>query len=102
MDEELCDHEVFEGRCATGEIIDILSAEYGHIEVGKCIETDTGFLGCKADVFGIMQQRCTGKQSCQLRVDSQELRTTKPCIQGITLYLKVAYICVKGIVRKIN
>ena len=97
MDEEFCDYESFEAQCLTGEHMEILIAEYGHMEIGKCIKNDFGYLGCKADVTSILERRCNGKRQCELEMNDQELRATQPCtVVGITLYLKVSYVCFKG------
>ena len=75
----------------------MLSAEYGHISVGKCVKADIlGVLGCKADVIGIFERRCSGKQSCEMDVQDEQLRDTSPCQTGIVVYLEATYACVKG------
>ena len=93
---EYCDYETFQAQCAPGEIIQMLSAEYGHIGVGKCVKADIGFLGCKADVIGIFDRICSGKQSCEMYVRDEQLRDTSPCVTGIAVYLEATYACVKG------
>ena len=75
----------------------MLSAEYGHIRVGKCVKADIlGILGCKADVIGIFDRRCSGKQRCEMDVQDAQLRDTSPCVTGIDVYLEATYACVKG------
>lgn len=93
---EYCDTETFKVTCAPDELMQVLSAEYGHMDVGKCIESDTGNLGCKTDVKGILKRRCEGQSSCVIEVLDQELRNTKPCKRGIYVYLWATYACLKG------
>ncbi|ELU05611.1 hypothetical protein CAPTEDRAFT_217455 [Capitella teleta] len=90
---EYCDYEHFEPRCNSGQNIHILSAYYGHIEVGKCVKTDLGHLGCQVDVIDIMRRICNGKSTCELAVDDQQLRDTQPCASGLDIYLKVTFVC---------
>lgn len=93
---EYCDHESFEASCSPGETVIIGGAEYGHMAKGKCVQVNLGVFGCRADVSDILNDHCTGKESCSLRVDDEALRETKPCSVGISVYLKATYFCVKG------
>lgn len=92
---EYCSHETFNARCSTGEIIQILSAHYGHISLGRCIKVDVGHFGCMADVTGALSIMCNEEQSCQMDVDSDELRSLEPC-PGMAVFLKISYACLKG------
>lgn len=95
--EEFCDFDVnFSASCNSGEILQIIWADYGHMEIGKCIKVDIGFLGCKADVTGMLSGRCDGKQACEVSVLDQQFRDTEPCTPGINVYLRVSYACLKG------
>lgn len=95
MEGEYCNYETFTGRCASGEVIQILQAEYGHISLGRCIKVDIGHFGCKADVTSQLSRHCNGQQSCEFYVDSEELRSLEPC-PGMAVFLKVSYACLKG------
>ena len=95
--DEYCDHEVFRADCSTGDIIMMQSATYGHMQIGKCIEADLGYLGCKADVMDIMDDRCSGKKSCDIQTVDESLRETRPCIIGIGVYLSASYTCIRAI-----
>ena len=95
--DEYCDYETFRAQCNSGQIIMMQSAVFGHMEVGKCIKTDIGFLGCKANVIDLLDERCSGKQQCELRVDDESLREFQPCVDGIELYLDAQFTCIKTI-----
>ncbi|ELU05605.1 hypothetical protein CAPTEDRAFT_217449 [Capitella teleta] len=95
-DGEFCDYEEFSANCNDGEVLQILQAAYGHIEVGKCVIADIGFLGCQADVTDIIKNVCNGKKSCFIEVNDQKLRDTAPCQPGIEKYVQASYACLKA------
>ncbi|ELU05618.1 hypothetical protein CAPTEDRAFT_217462 [Capitella teleta] len=94
---DYCDYESFSANCASGEILQILKAEYGHIKIGKCIEADTGSLGCKSDVTAILSTACNGKGACDMLVTDKKFRDTHPCQKGFALQLEAEYACLKAI-----
>ena len=83
-------------NCAADEIIVIGSATYGHMTLGRCVEFDTGHLGCQSDVYGILDNLCSGKRRCSIPVDDKAFRDTAPCRRGVDVYLQVSFSCVKG------
>ena len=93
---EYCDHETFQPRCNPDEHIVIISAIYGHMQKGKCIELDTPYFGCKKDVKHVLDSLCSGKVSCSVQTNADVLRRTKPCSRGILVYLDATFACVKG------
>ncbi|ELU05617.1 hypothetical protein CAPTEDRAFT_228995 [Capitella teleta] len=94
---DYCDHESFSANCASGEILQILDAQYGHIRIGKCIEADLGLFGCKAEVTDILQAACNGKRSCEISVDDNRFRDTQPCQKGVTLQVEARYACLSAV-----
>ncbi|ELU05609.1 hypothetical protein CAPTEDRAFT_217453 [Capitella teleta] len=92
---EICDYEDFSASCNNEEMLQILKATYGHMEIGKCIVADIGFLGCQSDVTGVLKHECNGKQACTIRADDQKFRDTAPCRPGIDVYLRASYACLK-------
>ena len=40
--EEYCPQESFNGRCNDGEVIEMKSAAYGRMHIGKCVKKDRG------------------------------------------------------------
>lgn len=71
------------------------------MEMGRCAEDDTGFIGCSTDVQGFLDNKCSGVRSCIVRVIDKEI---KDQIQEICpeAYLKAAYTCQKGILYYTN
>lgn len=94
--QEYCDNESFEPHCQPNESIVIVSAIYGHMKQGRCIEIDTPYFGCETDVKHILEKQCSGKPTCAIEIDDDELTSTKPCSRGISVYLDAVYACVKG------
>lgn len=39
---EYCALETFNGRCNDGEVIEVKSARYGRMHIGKCVKKDRG------------------------------------------------------------
>ncbi|ELU05604.1 hypothetical protein CAPTEDRAFT_217448 [Capitella teleta] len=94
---EYCYYEVFEADCGSNSSVIIGKALYGQMGIGKCVDFDTGYLGCQADVTDIVRARCHGKQQCILPADDEALRSTEPCRRGVQVYLEVSYLCTKAI-----
>ena len=93
---DYCDYETFEAACNSDETIIIGQADYGHISQGKCLKVDFGHFGCKADVSEVLGKQCSGRNRCSMNVQDEVLRNTEPCPVGLSLYLEVTYMCVKG------
>jgi len=81
------------------------SARWGRMKTGRCLEVhpnllakngeDPLFLGCSEDVLHVMDQKCSGRTSCDVRIPD-ELDDIEPCYPGLTRYLQYTYSCVKG------
>ncbi|ELU07866.1 hypothetical protein CAPTEDRAFT_224739 [Capitella teleta] len=97
ISDEYCDHETFQPQCNPDEHIVIISATYGHMQKGKCIELDTPYFGCQVDVKTLLGTLCSEKISCSIRTNADVLRSTKPCSKGITVYLDATYACIKAV-----
>ena len=87
---------MFEARCATDEVIVMQSARFGRMRIGRCIKVDFGHQGCGADVMYIMDEHCSGKQSCQIQVGDKNMKERSSCVQGLEQYLEASYSCKKG------
>ena len=72
------------------------SAEYGRMELGRCVESDLGYLGCSTDVLHMADRWCSGKRSCDVGVPNKDLDETRPCFSELKTFLKAAYKCIKG------
>ena len=58
--------EYFNPQCQPGEILLMRSAFYGRMNVGRCLPTDYGNMGCQANVFSVLDETCTEKQKCNV------------------------------------
>ena len=84
------------------------SAIYGRMRIGKCLELEQGelfsrnkndpkYLGCFDDVIQIMDNRCSGKNTCEVRLTfDNDLQKVTPCHQGLKNYLEASYNCLAG------
>ena len=102
---EYCAGEAFEPRCTGNDVIVMLSARYGRMKVGRCVQVEPGFepmledpryLGCSTDVLDVVSRRCSGKSECTLRVNDQTFDNVDSCYTSMKMYLEVAYMCVSG------
>ena len=98
---EYCETEVFQPRCGNNEVIVMTRAHYGRMKVGGCVKKNLGYLGCTSDVLTLMDQRCSGRTSCQIRIPDTALDDSKPCLEELKTYLEAQYMCVRGMFRHI-
>jgi len=105
---ETCQLEMMEGRCHwRSEVIVMTSARWGRMKTGRCLDIhpnllathgkDPLFLGCSEDVLSIMDRKCSGRASCDVRIPDPVLDEIKPCYRDQTRYLEASYVCVKGL-----
>lgn len=105
--EEFCAGETFQPRCPGGkqDVIIVLAARYGRMKTGRCVKDEPGlgtlienpmFLGCHADVKHILDNHCSGRSECDVRVLDQNFVGIEPCLTYLKLYLEASYMCVKG------
>jgi len=96
-----------EGRCHwKNEVIVMTSARWGRMKTGRCLDIhpnalaalghDPLFLGCSEDVLSIMDRKCSGRTSCDVRIPDPVLDEIEPCYPDQTRYLETSYTCVKG------
>ena len=88
-----CETETFEASCPETETVLISSARYGRMHLGRCIETDLGYVGCSVDVLSYVSSECDGQSQCQVRVPAPGLDELQPCPRDLKVYLEVAYEC---------
>jgi len=84
------------------------SARWGRMNTGRCLDIhpnllaktgdDPLFLGCSEDVLHVMDEKCSGRSSCTVRI-ADELDDIEPCYPDLTRYLQYTYRCVKGKVK---
>jgi len=101
--QEYCMLETFQPSCLKNEVIVIDRAIYGRRRVGKCIKdaeaalsSDRRYIGCSANVLGILNAKCSGQKQCEIRIPDADLEQTEPCLPGLKMYLEVSYNCVQG------
>lgn len=93
--EETCNGEEFNPRCSYDEVIMIIRASYGHINLGRCTPVDFGHFGCMADVTEMASAMCSKKRTCT--IDDDAFEDSEPeCARGLASYLETTYVCIKG------
>ena len=75
------------------------SARYGRMNVGRCAQTDYGFVGCSADVLNIADRWCSGRPECTVAVSNSALVQTGTCPDDVTSYLEAGFECIEGTIR---
>ena len=93
---EYCHHEDFIANCHDNQVIVITSAKYGRMEMGKCITSDFGYMGCSVDVADDVHGRCSGRRHCKIHVPDPVFDESKPCHKDLNNYLDVDYHCING------
>ena len=101
---EVCISDEFRASCSSDQVILVTSAEYGRMEVGRCIKKPDEFLGCTNDVLHILDRMCSGKQECNFLLtndgDIEEANTN--CQDFLMKYLRVESTCLKGMLFILN
>jgi Galactose binding lectin domain len=100
---EYCNLETFKPQCSNGEVIVIEDAIYGRRHAGKCIDADEAsifkdprYFGCSNNVRQLLDARCSGRKSCEVRVPDAELEQDSPCHKGLKMFLEASYTCLSG------
>ena len=91
-----CESETFRAKCNPHQVIAMETAMYGRMEKGRCVESDLGYLGCKADVLHLADRKCSGKHECDIRIPDGQLDSTQPCFKELKVYLQTSYSCIRG------
>jgi hypothetical protein len=94
--EEICHFQFFEANCNLGEIVLMEQALYGRMQLGNCVQTNFGYVGCYANVLDKLDRRCTGQRSCKVEVTEPNFEGIHPCNMELKSYLQVQHRCVKG------
>ncbi len=72
------------------------AASYGRMRLGKCVQTDYGYVGCSANVLGQLDAKCSGRRTCTVGVPDKSLDISNECPKEFKTYLEANYTCVKG------
>ena len=93
--------ETFQPRCAKNEIILMKSATYGRMSIGRCITAGEiaklrdHYLGCSDNILPFLDQKCSGKTDCEIRVIDISSANIDPC-PGLNVYLQASYDCISS------
>ena len=71
------------------------TARYGRMRVGRCLSTSY-FVGCYADVLPFMDDKCSGRQMCSMKILDTDLVKFQPCRKDLMAYMEASYICTPG------
>jgi len=104
---EYCLAEVFSAKCLKNEVILMNSAIYGRMRIGRCLQQESTqlhtihgkdplFMGCSVDVLHLLDEKCSGRNQCDVPGTDSDLQKEKPCHHGLTLYLEATYDCLTG------
>ena len=83
--------------CPESEVIVTTSASYGRMSITRCIELED-YIGCENDVMFLLDQWCSGRQTCQMDIPVLELKNANfACLSYLQMYLELKYHCLKGL-----
>lgn len=92
--------DVFRAECSgSDEVLLITEAKYGQMRLGRCVQTDYGYVGCYADVRDYLNSRCAGRRRCEQQQPDPvliEAVVDANCPKEFKAYLYIDYLCVKG------
>ena len=71
------------------------SAHYGRMKLGRCLSRDY-YVGCSANVLPQLDEKCSGKRTCNLEIPDTDLHKLQPCPKDLLAYLQASYKCIKG------
>jgi len=80
-------------------------AEYGRMQVGRCIRAadvetllESIQIGCFSDVTSLVDSRCSGRQECEIRIPDLVLQNATECpLRTVAaMYMEASYSCVEG------
>jgi len=85
----------FSPNCDVGTVILITRAVYGRMQFGKCI-TRREDLNCSTDALEHVERKCSGRQTCEMALDSNLRNSPHGCDSDRMTYLEVSYRCISG------
>ena len=90
--EVVCNFEDYHPVCPNGDIVFINSADYGRMQIGRCVSS----IGCSGDVLPILDKLCSGRQRCTLRIPNADMNAVVSCDHDMTKYLEATHECLRG------
>jgi len=92
---EYCEWQTFNASCVgDDQVLMIDSAHYGRMNIGECITSNYGHIGCATDVTADLQRTCSAHRRCVVSVIS--LHDKRSCPKDFKSYLEVEYHCLTG------
>ncbi len=92
---DICNAERSTISCGHNAIIMVTSAEYGRMEIGRCIPDDNDFMGCTNNVLHLLDKQCSGRRDCDIEVPNSDIeKANTECLKVLRIYLHVAYNCI--------
>ena len=94
---DVCMGEERRLSCRQNEIIVMASAEYGRMDVGRCIPKENDFMGCRNNILHLIDRWCSGRRECNIKVPNPDLeRENTECLEVLRTYLHASYTCLRG------
>ncbi len=95
---EVCanNFEPLDIACGAEGILIVNSAWYGRMRPSRCFNVEPGDMGCKTDVFHLVDKWCSGREACHQQVPNKEIMRENECSTAYGLYLEVEYKCMPG------
>ncbi|ELT99576.1 hypothetical protein CAPTEDRAFT_224073 [Capitella teleta] len=88
---DVCQWEVFGGRCQNNEVIVLDRAEYGLLGHGRCyVATDDS---CSSNVLGPADLLCSGQPQCEVRIPNSNFDSTNECLKLLRGSFRSSYSC---------
>ena len=94
--QEICITKPYHASCLEGSVITMSYAQYGRMDVGKCITSGQPNMGCSVDVISDLDAMCSGQRECSIDSPGAKLENSNPCQPGYSPFLKAAYNCIEG------
>jgi len=102
MEYALCQSEYLRVKCEADEVVVVEHARYGRMSISRCVKQDFGFVGCSVDVLPVLDNHCSGRRACSVRVLDDNFDNVKPCHDDLKSYLEVSYRCIKGLISSLS
>ncbi len=94
---EVCITETEEIRCPDRSVITVTSADYGRMQLGKCVQMDI-YTGCSVDILALADSWCSGLETCQVSNQPGQMieQAGFSCSKEMASYIDIQYSCVEG------
>lgn len=93
---QICALETWKVNCPYLQKIEVLTAHYGRMRIGKCISLHQS-LGCYNEVTELLSHLCDGKMTCEVSVSTIREKVKNPrCSKDYSMYLEVYHKCIPG------